>query len=51
MLCDRDLGFCCERKNQVERGGGGVACYVTDTMVYDRLHDIEDDNTKCYGLD
>ena len=36
-------GFCCERKDRVERGGGGVACYV----VYDRLHDFEDDE---YGL-
>ena len=23
--------------------GGGVACYVAETAVYDRLHDIEDD--------
>ena len=27
----------------MERGGGGVACYVAETAVYDRLHDIEDD--------
>ena len=27
----------------METGGGGVACYVADTIVYDRLHDIEDD--------
>ena len=43
-------GFFCETKNQVERGRGGVACYVAETVVYDRLHGIEDDNTKCYGL-
>ena len=36
-------GFCCERKDRVERGGGGVACYVAETAVYDRVHDIEDD--------
>ena len=36
-------GFCCERKDRMERGGGGVACYVTETAVYDQLHDIEDD--------
>ena len=39
-------GFGCERKGRVERGGGGVACYVAETMVYDRLHDIEDDEHK-----
>ena len=33
-------GSCCERKDRVERGGGGVACYVTETLVYGRLHDI-----------
>ena len=27
----------------MERGGGGIACYVAETVVYDRLHDIEDD--------
>ena len=36
-------GFCCERKDRVERGCGGVTCYVAETMVYDRVHDIEDD--------
>ena len=36
-------GFCCERKDRVERGGGGKPCYVAETLVYDRLHDIEDD--------
>ena len=30
-------------KNQVERGGGGVACYVSETVMYNRLHSIEDD--------
>ena len=34
--------FCCERKDRVDRGGG-AACYVAETMVYDRLLDIEDD--------
>ena len=29
--------FCCERKNQVERGRGGVACCVAETVEYDRL--------------
>ena len=24
-------GFCCERKDRVERGGGGVACCVAET--------------------
>ena len=36
-------GFCCERKDRMERGGGGVACHVTETAVYGQLHDIEDD--------
>ena len=27
----------------METGGGGVACYVKETIVYDRLDDIEDD--------
>ena len=36
-------GFCCERNDRVERGGGGVACYVAETLVYEPLHDIEDD--------
>ena len=27
----------------MEGGGGGVACHVAETVVYDRLHDIEDD--------
>ena len=39
-------GLCCERKDRVERGGGGVACYVAETLVYERLHDIEDDEHK-----
>ena len=34
----------------MEREGGRVTCYVTETLEYDRLHDIEDDNTKCCGL-
>ena len=34
VLCGRD---------REERGGGGVACCVAETVVYDRLHDIEDD--------
>ena len=33
--------FCCERKDRVDRGGGGAACYVAETMLYDQLHDIE----------
>ena len=36
-------GYCCERKERLERAGGGVACYVAATVAYDRLHDIEDD--------
>ena len=39
-------GFCCRRKDRVERGGGGVTCYVAETMEYDRLHDIEDDERE-----
>ena len=26
----------------METGGGGEACYVAETLVYDRLHDIVD---------
>ena len=36
-------GFCCERKDRVERGGGGEACYVAETMdhgVCDRDHGV-----------
>ena len=25
---EKRVMFCCERKDRVERGGGGVACYV-----------------------
>ena len=42
-------GFCRERKDRMERGGGGVACHVTETAVYGQLHDIEDD--EYCGLD
>ena len=33
-------GSCCERKDRMERGGGGVACHVAETLVYELLHDI-----------
>ena len=36
-------GYCCERNNREDRGGGGVACYVAASMVYTRLRYIEDD--------
>ena len=36
-------GYCCERKDREDRGGGGVACYVATSMVYTRLRYIEDD--------
>ena len=36
-------GFSCERKDRVETGGGGEASHVAETLVYDRLNDIEDD--------
>ena len=39
-------GFCCEKKDRMERGGGGGACHVAETAVYDRLHDMEDDEHK-----
>ena len=39
-------GFCCERKDREERGCGGVAFYVAEIMVNDRLHDIEYDKHK-----
>ena len=39
-------GFCCRRKDRMERGGGGVACHVAEIMAYDRLHDIEDDERE-----
>ena len=34
--------FCCERKACLEKGGGGVACYVAETILYERLHDLEE---------
>ena len=36
-------GFFCERKDRVGRIGGGIACYLAATSVYDRLLDVEDD--------
>ena len=33
MLCGRDRGLCCERKDRVETGGGGEACCVAETVV------------------
>ena len=35
-------GFCCEKKDRVEREGGGEVSYVAETLEYDRVHDIED---------
>ena len=36
-------GYCCERNDREDRGGGGVACYVAASMVYTRLRYNEDD--------
>ena len=36
-------GFCCERTDRLEKGGGGVACYVAETIPYERLHDLEEE--------
>ena len=39
-------GFCCERKDRLEKGGGGVACYVAETIPYERLHGLEEDGRE-----
>ena len=43
-------GFCCERKDRLEKGGGGVACYVAETITYERLHDLEEDGREIIWL-
>ena len=39
-------GYCCERKDRVERAGGGVACYVAATVPYDRSSILKTTNTR-----
>ena len=36
-------GFNCERRDRSDRRGGGVACFIKDTMLYDRLLDLNND--------
>ena len=35
-------GFNCERRDRLKKRGGGVACYVSDTVLYNRLSDLDD---------
>ena len=35
--------FFCDRTDRVGRIGGGIACYLAATLVYNRLLDVEDD--------
>ena len=37
-------GFSCERKDRVERRGGGVVSYVRNDVLYDRLDYLESDS-------
>ena len=43
-------GFCCERKDRLEKGGGGVACYVAEAIPYERSHDLEEDGREVIWL-
>ena len=36
-------GFCLERKDRGHRRGGGVACYIRNDVVYNRLLELEDE--------
>ena len=42
--------FISERKDRLEKGGGGVACYVAETIPYERLHDLEEDGREVIWL-
>ena len=35
-------GYCCERRDRLDRRGGGVACYIKDTMQYDHIESLRD---------
>ena len=43
-------GISCERKDRKDKRGGGVACYIRDTMVYTRINDIEDSEHEVLGI-
>jgi len=36
------LGFNCERRDRLNKRGGGVACYIHETVHYNRLSDLDD---------
>jgi hypothetical protein len=37
-------GFSCERKDRVDKGGGGIVSYVRNDVLYDRLDYLENDS-------
>ena len=39
-------GFCLERKDRGNRRGGGVACYIRNDVVYNRLLEVEDEQLE-----
>ena len=43
-------GLCCDRKDRLEKGGGGVACYVAETIPYERSYDLEEDGREVIWL-
>lgn len=36
-------GYECERKDRLHKRAGGVVCYVKQSVVYERIIDVEDD--------
>ncbi len=38
-----NTGFICERKDRTLGRAGGVACHIKTNLLYERLHDLEDD--------
>ena len=37
-------GYNCERHDRVGRRGGGTACYIKDSILYDRLTELDSDS-------
>ncbi len=42
-------GFTCERKDRVKQKGGGVACYIRNTIPYKRLQILNDETHEQCG--
>lgn len=39
-------GYYCERRDRSNRRGGGVACYIKNSLQYDRLTDLNSDSQE-----